>query len=166
MPVEFNTEMIDAPIPGQSLTNEPGSYPWEKPPKLNTVDEVISNYLPMFNNEDMVIDLLNQMEAGIPITSIVSLITKSGTMIGLHSIDTGLLASPVLVEMLISVADASDVDYVIGTEKVDSVKPRMSSIRATLKDFDPELEMPEVVEEEPMEELPKEPMGMMARREV
>ena len=46
MPVEFNTEMIDAPIPGQSLTNEPGSYPWEKPPKLNTVDEVISNYLP------------------------------------------------------------------------------------------------------------------------
>jgi len=166
MPVEFNTEMIDAPIPGQSLTNEPGSYPWEKPPKLNTVDEVISNYLPMFNNEDMVIDLLNQMEAGIPITSIVSLITKSGTMIGLHSIDTGLLASPVLVEMLISVADASDVDYVIGTEKVDSVKPRMSSIRATLKDFDPELEMPEVVKEEPMEELPKEPMGMMARREV
>jgi|TARA_R110000744_G_C19246913_1_gene549829 hypothetical protein len=166
MPVELNTEMLDAPIPGQSLTNEPGAYPWEKPPKLNTVDEVISNYLPLFNNKDIVIDLLNQMEAGIPITSMVSLITKSGTMAGLHSIDTGLLASPVLVEMLISVADASDVDYVIGTEKVDSVKPRMSSIRATLKDFAPTEDVPEMVEEEPMKELPEEPMGMMARREV
>jgi hypothetical protein len=68
--------------------------------------------------------------------------------------------------MLISVADASDVDYVIGTEKVDSVKPRMSSIRATLKDFAPTEDVPEMVEEEPMKELPEEPMGMMARREV
>ena len=98
--------MLDAPIPGQSLTAEPGGYPWEQPPQLNTVEEVIEKYLPLFNDEDIVIDLLNQMEAGIPITSIVSLLTRSATMNGVHSIDTGLLASPVLIEMVISIAEA------------------------------------------------------------
>ena len=40
------------------------------------------------------------MDAGIPITTIVSVLTRSGVMAGAHSIDTGLLASPVLVEMV------------------------------------------------------------------
>lgn len=158
--------MLDAPIPGQSLTGEPGSYPWEQPPKLNTVDEVVDKYLPMFENEDLVIDFVNQMEAGIPITTIVSVLTRSGVMAGAHSIDTGLLASPVLVEMLISVAEASEIDYKIGTEKTKSDKPRMSAIQASLEKFNESDDMPVMEEEIPIEEPEEAPMGMMARRDV
>ena len=32
---EYNP--FDAPIPGQSLTDEPGNYPWEHPPKQQTL---------------------------------------------------------------------------------------------------------------------------------
>ena len=74
--------MLDAPIPGQSLTGELGSKPWESPPRLTTVDEVVDKYIPMFDNEDLVIDFVNQMEAGIPITTIVSVLTRSGVMAG------------------------------------------------------------------------------------
>ena len=34
---EFNR--FDAPIPGQSLTDEPGNYPWEHPPQFASVEE-------------------------------------------------------------------------------------------------------------------------------
>ena len=30
---------FDAPIPGQSLTDEPGNAPWEKPAQYDTVEE-------------------------------------------------------------------------------------------------------------------------------
>ena len=158
--------MLDAPIPGQSLTGELGSKPWEQPPRMSTVDEVVDKYLPMFSDEDLVIDFVNQMEAGIPITTIVSVLTKSGVMAGAHSIDTGLLASPVLVEMLISVAEASDIEYKIGTEKVKNDKPRMSAIQASLKDFGEPEGVTLMEEEVPVEEPEEAPMGMMARRDV
>ena len=161
-----NEPMLDAPIPGQSLTKELGSRPWEQAPKLGTVEEVIDKYLTIFDDEDMVVDLVNQMEAGMPITTIVNVFTRSGVMAGLHSIDTGLLASPVIVEMMISVAEASKVDYVIGTEKTKSTKPRMSAIQASLKEFEQEGTMPEIEEEQTVEEPTEAPMGMMERRSV
>ena len=30
---------FDAPIPGQSLTDEPGNYPWEHPPQYTNPEE-------------------------------------------------------------------------------------------------------------------------------
>jgi len=161
-----NAPKLDAPIPGQSLTKELGSRPWEQAPKLGTVEEVIDKYLTIFDDEDMVVDLVNQMDSGIPITTIVSVFTKSGVMSGLHSIDTGLLASPVIIEMMISVAEASKVDYVIGTEKTKSTKPRMSAIHASLKDFNKEGTVSEGAEEQLLEEPTEAPMGMMERRSV
>ena len=32
-------EIFDAPIPGQSLTDEPGNYPWEHAPQYPTVED-------------------------------------------------------------------------------------------------------------------------------
>ena len=37
--------MLSAPIPGQSLTAEPGSRPWEKPAKYTTVEETLKFYI-------------------------------------------------------------------------------------------------------------------------
>ena len=30
---------FDTPIPGQSLTDTPGNYPWEHPPQYPTMEE-------------------------------------------------------------------------------------------------------------------------------
>ena len=32
-------ELLNAPIPGQSLTDEPKNYPWENPPEIVDADE-------------------------------------------------------------------------------------------------------------------------------
>ena len=34
---------FDAPIPGQSLTDEPGKWAWEKPPEITDVDEAVES---------------------------------------------------------------------------------------------------------------------------
>ena len=36
---EQYTDRFDAPIPGQSLTNTPGNYPWEHTPQYTDVME-------------------------------------------------------------------------------------------------------------------------------
>ena len=36
---EPEDNVFDAPIPGQSLTDEPGNYPWEHPPQKASIEE-------------------------------------------------------------------------------------------------------------------------------
>ena len=38
---DASSEFLDAPIPGQSLTTEPKSRPWEQPPKYTTAEEAL-----------------------------------------------------------------------------------------------------------------------------
>jgi len=154
-----NTPSFDAPIPGQSLTGEVGSKPWEQPPKLTTVDEVISNYIPMFEDEEFVTELLNQMEAGIPIIPIVNILIKYSVMDGDHSLDAGLLAAPVIIELMINIAEASGIKYDIGNKTKGKVKPSMSAISIALKDLDLPEEETEIVME-----IEEPSMGLMAKR--
>ena len=35
---------LSAPIPGQSLTVEPGSVPWENPPEYAKLEDVVKYY--------------------------------------------------------------------------------------------------------------------------
>ena len=173
MPLLDKPDLLDAPIPGQSLTAEPGNYPWEQPPQLNTVDEAVEHYTPMFGEEEILSGILSHIEGGVALTTMADLITKGGVMTGLHSIDVGMMVAPVLVEMMITAADAADIEYKIGTEPKKKEGSTKSSIAAALKSEKVELEtlptdlgmtmemsMDEVVEE-PLE---KESMGMMTRR--
>ena len=37
--IEPEDNVFDAPIPGQSLTDEPGNYPWEHAPQTASIEE-------------------------------------------------------------------------------------------------------------------------------
>jgi len=37
--------LLDAPIPGQSLTAELGGRPWQKPSEMNTLEDAIDYYM-------------------------------------------------------------------------------------------------------------------------
>ena len=41
---EPNVNRLDAPIPGQSLTDEPGNYPWEHPPKTTDPEDALNKF--------------------------------------------------------------------------------------------------------------------------
>ena len=112
-----NREVIlDAPIPGQSLTAEPKSRPWRRPYRFASVDEAVEFYMPMFADGTFATLLTEQIENGVPLTTIAEILTTSNVMEGNHSIDVAVLVSPVLIEAMTYIAEEAGVEPVIGTE--------------------------------------------------
>lgn len=119
---------LDAPIPGQSLTVEPGSVPWEQPPQYTTLAEVVGFYTDKIDDADIILDLLDALERDIPILTIVNTFTKAALMKGYHTVDVGFLVTPILVEMIKTIAELNDVSYIVSYEdqlKTDRVNPRV-----------------------------------------
>ena len=93
-----------APIPGQSLPDEPRGYAWERPPEFTTPEEALKFYIPRITENETMQDILLALENGFPLSTLVKGIYMNGVMDGKHSIDVGLLIAPVLHEIILSTA--------------------------------------------------------------
>lgn len=100
-----------APIPGMSLTKEPGNSPWEQPPLHDTPEKALAFYLEKFDDEETLDDLLFSFEAGYPIDAMVDFLTSYSVMEGYHSVDVKMIVSPLLHEYFVNLADAAGVEY-------------------------------------------------------
>lgn len=109
---------LTAPIPGQSLTVEPGSVPWEQPPQYVTLDDVASFYSDRMNNPEAIHELMGLLERNIPVDAICNGMVKMGLMKGYHTVDTGFLVTPILAEIITTLADLNDVSYKMTAEEV------------------------------------------------
>jgi len=162
-------------IPGQSLTREVGSYPWQRPPQYNTVDDAMEFYAKRIMNPMFRDQVAETMELGVPLTSIANALQGSGVMMGKHTIDVGVLILPVIMEMLAYVGDEEGVDYIMGTEleEPDDDKFRDSTIAVAMKKVKSKMEAAgdapvedtePMMEEEPAEASEPLATGLMARR--
>tara|TARA_Y100000592_G_C5446304_1_gene306186 strand:+ start:60 stop:569 length:510 start_codon:yes stop_codon:yes gene_type:complete len=161
------TPEINAPIPGMSLTAPLGGRPWQQPPQMATVEEAIDYYVPKIMDREFVPELLTIIELGIPLTTIANSFQLASVMEGKHSIDVGILVIPVLVELMITLADANEVEYVSGMSR--EKEKGLSNAQIALAKKKGMLDKDMKVEEptpEPTEEPEEEPnMGLMSRRE-
>jgi hypothetical protein len=168
MVLEDVTSMFDAPIPGESLTIELGSRPWQQASEMSTVDEAIEYYMERLSTDEFMNQLMDVLELGVPITSIVNTMQLNSVMEGVHSVDVGVLVSPLLVEMIMYMADMAKVEYVSGLEKPDtSDKLAPTKVAKMMSKFKQEVEDVDIQEEssvETQEEETEEPKGLMARR--
>jgi hypothetical protein len=159
---------VDYPIPGQGMTAEVGSRPWQNPPQYTTVESALEFYIPRLVSDDIYDSLLDSMELGIPLTTMANSMQSAGVMQGMHTIDVGILVTPVIVEMLAYIGDDAGIDYDLGTEqRIDEDKISDTKIALALKKMRKELpEALEEKEEEPVEieETEPRPGGLMARR--
>jgi hypothetical protein len=151
---------LDRPIPGQSLTVEPGSVPWERPPQYSTLAEVVGFYTEKIDDADVILDLLDALKRDIPILTIVNTITKTSLMNGYHTVDLGFLVTPILVEMIKTIAELNDVPYIVSYDdqiKGSQVSPRV--IKQLIDEMKTKVEAnPETVVEQPRK-------GLMAKGE-
>lgn len=167
---------LDAPIPGESLTAEPKSRPWRRPSEVTTVDEAVALYAPMFQDKTTTRLMLEQIENGVPLTSIADILITGNAMEGRHTLDVGILVAPILIETMATFAEMAGIDYVVGNEERDTPETREEMINraidavkdvkgseAVSMDEDTE-DMPQ--EEEIVEETEAMPpqTGLMARR--
>ena len=156
---------LSRPIPGQSLTHELRARPWQNPPQFNTVEESMDWYLERFDNPEIVQELLSIIEMGIPLSTIANSMQLGAVLQGVHNIDVGVLIMPILIEIMKTLAEKTDTNYVMGDEPEESDRPSdavLESALSKIKGMTVE-DMPE--EEEDMEEeIDEDPMGLMARR--
>ena len=138
-----------------SLTTEPGNRPWEQPPKFTEVGEVIDFYSDKITTAEVMDNIATLLEEGMPALNIANVLIKNGLMSGVHSVDTGFLATPVVVELIKSIAAIYDIGYV---ESMDDVQEMTEMPTKMVK---------EVVEEArtKMKEVVKEPTsrGLMSK---
>jgi hypothetical protein len=113
---------FDAPIPGMSLTHEVGARPWQTPAQYTTVEEALDYYIPRFANDDVTDQLMDVLEMGVPVSTVANNIQLAGVMEGKHSVDVGMLVIPVLMELIMYMADKSGIDYNTGMEKSTEIK--------------------------------------------
>lgn len=113
-------ELINAqPIPGMSLTGEPGNVPWEQPPMFVELDDVVEYYVERITEPEAMDRLIAAMKTDAPLVSIANTIIKAGMMKGIHSIDVGVIAVPILVELMKTIGDMNDVGYVVTPEDME-----------------------------------------------
>lgn len=101
-----------APIPGMSLTAEPKSRPWQKPPQYTEVEEVVDYYLSRMADPKSV-SKTNYMlgKKKMPVTNIVDVMITTGMMKGIHTVAMGQLVAPVLSEFIMANAELDGVKY-------------------------------------------------------
>lgn len=106
---------FDAPIPGMSLTTEPGNRPWESPPMFTDVEDVIEHYINRIGEDASSNEMMNILEQGIPVNMLVDTLISTGVMEGVHTLESGLLAGTVVAEYIQAVADVEGVEYKVSS---------------------------------------------------
>jgi hypothetical protein len=159
---------FDAPIPGMSLTHELGARPWQSPAQFSNVEEVVEYYLERMSLEDFSDQLIDVMEMGVPVTDIANTLQLGGVMEGVHSIDTGILVIPLLIEMMMLIGDSAGVKYDSGLESnPNKDKMRKSKADKILRKLELKIDEKEDTPKKEMIENKPEmdmPTGLMARR--
>lgn len=174
---------FDQPIPGQSLTTEPKNNPWEQPPQMSDIEEVTKYYIMRLANQDVIDDFAAMIDAGLPLAPLVKTIVNGGTLRGLHTVDAGMLVTPVihtflkqaLQSMGMSVKDSS-IDPQKQAEKAELERFRLIATKYLMQDDDPSdpgkamiselveaAETGNTVTEEAEEPQEEQPTGLMSK---
>lgn len=110
-------QKINGPIPGQSLTAEPSSAPWERPPEIVDPEEAAKAYLSKMEEPERVEAALDALEMGLTVKELTLGMLRAGVSEGMHSIDVSLIIAPVVHEQISSVAKAAGIDFEEGIEE-------------------------------------------------
>lgn len=167
--------MFDAPIPGQSLTNEPKNYPWERPPETADPDEAIVHHLTRLGQQKVMNHILDGIQAGLPVSMLTDLMLTGAVAKGIHNIDISLMIAPVVHDYIVNLLEEEGVEFKEFFEEDgdEDVRKNLSVSQAItgLQENMPEKEVIAVEEEqkemEKMETTEEPPRrGLMSREEV
>ena len=136
---EYNP--FDSPVPGQSLTDKPGNYPWEHPPQYNDVDQV--------TNERFAKQIISMLHAGVPVEAIVRVITFSGFLNGKFNPDVGFIVIEPLMNLISAIGiragvpnirlsledlDEMDNNFITSMSELKAAKENISQVAETIKE--------------------------------
>ena len=158
---------FNAPIPGTAMTRELGSRPWQRPYQYSTIEDVTNYYTAKFRDAVVQDNIISAVQTKVPLTTIANSVQLAGVMEGKHSIDLGVLVSPIIVELMKVAANAEDVEYNNDYDDKEGIEENLNQNAIQLAALKEE-EKRNKKEDSPMAQEDNEAIeqvkGLMARR--
>lgn len=151
-------DLIKPVPPGISWTDNPRSTPWNTPPQVVKVEEVAQRYIDSLSMPNTINSALDVLETGVPIAALANAMMLTGVAGNVHTIDAGILVTPVIIEMLVSLAEMHGVEYTVFEKDPDADNIPARVVRKALQKAE---ETPAEVVDEPSEPALS---GLMARK--
>ena len=114
-------------IPGQSLTDEPKNFPWERPPEISDPDKAIAYHMNYLSKPEVIESTLFVLASGLPVKNFVEVVLTNAVGNGMHSIDTSLIIKPVIEEAVTLTAREANIEFL---EEFDNSKAKEKSHKA------------------------------------
>lgn len=159
---------FDAPVPGQSLTDEPQNYPWEHPPQYTNINEAAEAIFNRLTEDDAALNMLAMLKSGVPVEAIVRTLIFAGFSEGKFNPDLGILLAPIVMAMIVGIAKRAKLKEIVVT--MDDKSPtKIAEEFLVRKKFDKVISDLKVEaenkEKEEVEPMPEQPMrtGLMER---
>jgi len=116
-------------VPGISWTVAPKTYTWQRPPKYVQTADIAKVYIDAFSDKEITDAMVDTIKKGLPLASIAEMLMLSGVGKGTHTIDSGILVTPIIIELLKTLAIINDIEFHMFMEdKVKKEKPVSSDI--------------------------------------
>ena len=96
-------DAFSAPIPGQSLTDEPGNYPWEHAPKNTDPETIVNDLFLRMTKPEALEEILTMLDAGVPVEAIVRVMVFTGFAEGEFNPDVGFIIIEPLMEAVATI---------------------------------------------------------------
>ena len=119
MEQKANFDRFDAPIPGQSLTDEPGNAPYEQPPQYTNLDKFMEYMFTTLSSKAVRQDILRLLNAGVPVQVLLEPIIMQAISEGKINTDLGMLAIQPLATMIYGMGLTAGINVVIDDGKKD-----------------------------------------------
>ena len=116
---EQEYDVFDATIPGQSLTDEPGRWPWDNPPKYPRFEDALNVAMTRMFNENGIEKIAAMLDAGIPAEGIARTIVFAGFMEGQYTPDVQFKSDMRNAKFLRSIVQRTEKDFESIAEQED-----------------------------------------------
>lgn len=132
---------FSAPIPGESLTQPPGKFPYERAPRFADPEEALRFIFERLIQWRQAAQMLAYLEAGLPVTTLVELICQSGASEGLWSIPMSYVMAPPITVILMRMAQAAGIEPIMHSsqlvpEKADQMMLKLAEARISSNQVD------------------------------
>ena len=94
---------FDTPIPGQSLTDTPGNYPWEHAPLITDPEQATEFIWDRLHKPEFAEQVIAMLDAGIPVEAIGRIIIFAGFTEGKWTPDVAFIIAEPVMKMIATV---------------------------------------------------------------
>jgi len=153
-------DVLQPIAPGISWTAPEKSRPWQQPPQLVNISDVVKKYMDGFSDPEVMSNAIDAIETKVPLSVMAQSIMLNHVSEGVHTLDMGILVMPVIIELLITFAELNNVEYIVFPDEIE--KQNIIPIGVAKLAMKKALESMEKTVEQVQE---TKPAGLMARKQ-